>query len=440
MASRLNLARMGAAVLGATTALMLSVALPANAASTHGDSNASGGAGTSATVAPQSDIWGGKVMESFPENGKNQSESAQTALIALKLANGKLAYTYCVELTVSLKNGTMQQTGWDSYPDKSAPFNTNNTKINWILHHSYPVVQDLGALATSAGVSGKLSSTDAITATQAAIWHYSDNATLGLSSADAAVGALYKYLTGSQNVGQAQPAGSDTANGTPTLSLNPTTDLAGNSGDKIGPFTVSTNFSQVELNAELPTGVALTDASGTKIDTSKVANGTKIYFDVPAGTASGYASLTLSTPDTIGELFVGTAGTDNSGGRPQLQTHGQKANCSPTVSTQSLIIAQAPLSATAKVNWVASVASPSTTPTPGTTTAPSTSTSTTPATTSTTPAVVAPTTTDTITTGGGSGSLPFTGVSIIVPAALAVVLIGAGGGFLLLQRRRGKRA
>jgi hypothetical protein len=36
-------------------------------------------------------------------------------------------------------------------------------------------------------------------------------------------------------------------------------------------------------------------------------------------------------------------------------------------------------------------------------------------------------------------SLPFTGVNVLAPVGLAVVLIAAGGTFLLLQRRR-KRA
>jgi TQXA domain-containing protein len=419
MASRLNLARLGAAVLGAATALVLSAALPANADSAPSPSS-------TATVNGD-DIAGTPLNLDYTDgHGKNGTHQVTPVLIGLKLADGTVVHTYCIELNVELNPKVpMKEAGWDAYPDANSLFNKNNTEINWILHHSFPQVSDLSALSRTAGLGDTISKADAIAGTQAAIWHYSDGANLA-GGADADITGLFKYLTGSANAGQAQPTGS---NGTadPKLSIDPTTEMAGAAGDKIGPFTVSTNMTGLELASQVPSGVTLVDGDGNTLDPAKITNGTKVYFKVPAGAASGAGSFTLSSPDTIGELFVGTSTGQSNGG---LQTHGARSNCAPQILTQSLIIAQTSVSATAKANWAAGVVTSSTTPSTGATT-PVTST------TSSTPAVVAPTsTTPAVTNTANSSSLPFTGVSLFAPIALAIVLIGGGGTFLLLQRRK----
>ena len=429
MASRLNLARVGAAVLGASVALVLSAALPASAAGPA--QNESG------LPSAHDDIAGTQItMDYTGANGKPVESVVPPTLIGLRLDNGEVLHTYCLQLTVDLKNDvTLTRVPWNSFPNNASGFNAHNKQINWILHNSYPQITDLTALSKAAGLPDTISSQDAIAGTQAAIWNLTDGATItqqathpGAKIADADINGLFKYLTGSANVGMDQPSGTPTAD--PTLSLSPktTNPLAGQAGGKIGPFTVSTNLTGVELTSSLPNGVTLVDGNGATLDAAKVVNGTKVYFNVPAGQASGEASFTMSSSATIGELFVGTADGQRDGAP---QTQGARSNCSPDKVTQSVIAAETSVAQTVSVQWAAGVVTSTTTTAPTTTTKP-TSTSTTTESTTTAPAVAAPSTTN---TSGGS-SLPFTGVSLIVPIALAVVLIGGGATFLLLQRRK----
>src|SRR5439155_18527204 len=95
---------------------------------------------------------------------------------------------------------------WDSYPDASSSFGKNHTNIYWLLHNSFPFV---GTKALQQKLSIKdLSVAEAIAATQAAAWHFSDdkdldeaNPTPDAPDSKADVLALYHFLTGAQNVG-----------------------------------------------------------------------------------------------------------------------------------------------------------------------------------------------------------------------------------------------
>lgn len=419
MASRLNLPRLGAAVLGASTALLLSVALPANA-----DPAPPSNTPVVGHMDGAADQVGTPVVMDYTDNGRNVERQVPTVLFGLLLKDGTLLHTYCDELTVMLNRAIpMHKTGWGDFPNPDSPFSKNNKQINWILHNSYPQLSSFAALGKAAGLPDTISKADAIAATQAAIWHFSDNG--ALAKADSDITGLYHYLTGAANIGMAEPDGSQNLPANPKLSITPDKAVAGQAGSKIGPFTVNTNIvgtDGLELTSSLPAGVTLTDTKGAVLDPKKIVNGTQFYVNVPAGTPAGSGSFTLSTPATIGMLFVGT---DNGLDNGQPQKFGAHPNCGQQLKTQTQIVAATSVTDSAAFSWSGQAqatggSTPS--PTPGGTPTSSPTTS---------PAAAAAGSH----TGGGS-NLAFTGVSLIAPIGLAIVLIGGGGTFLLLQRRR----
>ncbi|KAA2262183.1 TQXA domain-containing protein [Solihabitans fulvus] len=386
MASRFTPARVGAAILGASVAL-LAAALPAAADGTHA-----------------------KLDGNYDESGyqvqllKAGSEKNPTAsLIGIKIdGTDKGTQTYCVELPQSTQLGYgMDEVPWEKYPSDDSGFKKNSGKINWILHNSYPSVKP-DALGKTVGVD--LSAKEAITATQAAIWHFSDN--VDLDTANPLVGnedsakdvvKLYDFLV-SKAVDLDQP--------TPSLAVDPK-EKAGKAGDLIGPFTVTSTADKVTFSAMLPAGVTLTDKDGkeldkpadkkfaAKVDAPKTAD---FFVKVPADAKPGEADISIHADAQLdkGRLFI---------------------RSSVDKKTQSLIVASpvtVPLDITAHAKW--DVAASTTTPT---TSAPTT--------TDTTPVVAA---------ASNEAPLANTGASIFWPIAIGVVLLVAGGGALFMVRRK----
>lgn len=404
MASRFTLARVGAAVLGASAALMLS-ALPATAA----------GGPTTAHPDPSGDLYQGSVVLT---GGREEP----TTLIALKSSTGPEIFTYCVEIKVS-EGGpttTMVQVNWTDYPDQSAAFNTNKDKINWILHNSFPTLS-AADLSKAAHTPTTLTKQQAVEGTQAAIWHESDSVNLDLNNPKngANVKALYSYLVGNTATLPQPPAN-------PTLAITSPSSTTGTAGSRIGPFVVDTNLQALSLTSQVPQGVTVVavDANGASVSPTQITNGTKIYFRTSSGIAAGSGTFTLQGDAQAGQLFVSQDVADAA-----AKPGGVKQNCKHGGAHQSLIVAQSTSTTkSAGAKWTVATV-PTTTTTPSTTT-PSTTAGSVAAPTTTVPAVV---------NTSGSSPLPYTGVNIIAPVALAVVLIGAGGAFLLIQRRR-KRA
>lgn len=403
MASRLKLARAGAAVVGASVALMVSAAIPAGADPAVGK------------VDSQNYTHGHHVNL----GGKYKDLSA--SLISFELTDGTQLKMYCVEIATPIdKKHQMVERPWDQFPNKKSPFHKNRDKINWILHHGFPVVgaDKLTKVLTDQGatLNDGIDQKEAISATQAAVWHFSDNKNLNKSnplpdqSQDAKddVVALYEYLTGEANVGIGdQP--------TAALEVAPA-ELSGEAGTRIGPFTVNTTGDIDKLTTKLPEGVKVTDVDGVELTADKIKNNAQLYLDVPADAEGGDGTFELTATASIdtGRLFVG----ENYGKRKK---------------TQSLIVATADKSelvASAGGTWTEATTPPSTS-----TEAPPTSTTET-----------APPTTETTTTEAPapqpkaeSGDLAETGASIFTPILIGVVLVGAGIGAVLFQRHR-KRA
>jgi LPXTG-motif cell wall-anchored protein len=262
----------------------------------------------------------------------------------------------------------------------------------------------------------QFSEKETIAATQAAIWHFSDGAELDMNDSRNSqdVKDLYtKFLEQAKD--EAQPK--------PTLEVDPA-EKTGKSGEKIGPFKVTTTASEVKLTANLPEGVTITDAAGNPLAVKKKGDkelavqgtGEKVsefFVNVPAGAKDGEASFQLSAEATlqVGRLFV--AKDKDSVGDDQV--------------AQSLIVAQpsnAKVEKEGKANWKAGAVPPTST----TTTTTTTTTETTTPTTSTTPAAPAP--------GGSTDDLASTGASIMWPLLGGLALLGAGVGALFLVRRK----
>jgi TQXA domain-containing protein len=403
MASRLKLARAGAAIAGASVALMMTAAIPAGAETATGK------------VDPDNYVHGYHV------NVGGENTDINASLISFKLTDGTQLQMYCVEIDTPIdKKHQMVERSWDKYPNPESPFHENRDKINWVLHNGFPVVdaEQLTQVLTEAGVSLKngINKKEAISATQAAVWHYSDGTDLdrsnplpkGPGDAKADVLALYDYLTGDANVGIGdQP--------TPALEVAPT-ELTGTAGGRVGPFTVNTTGDVEKLTTNLPEGVKVTDVDGVEFTAEKIKNGAQLFLDVPAGTAPGEGTFELTATAGVdtGRLFVGD-------------------QYSRTKKTQSLIVATSETSeivASAGGKWTEAAPPTSTTTEAPPTTSTTETVPTTETTTSETPAPQPKNDTD---------DLAETGASIFAPIMIGVVLVGAGVGALLFQRHR-KRA
>ncbi|GAA1265616.1 thioester domain-containing protein [Saccharothrix xinjiangensis] len=418
MASRLTPKRLGAAVLGASIALS-TAALPAFAEAVQ-------------IIPIERKIPG--TEQDNPEFFKHHEEGIEIALegeerdwfdanliplYVVEDGDKTVVKAYCVELPTTLKDGTpLHEVPWDEHPNPQTKFTENADRINWILHNSYP----LRETSVLSGETGRdIDEREAIAATQAAIWHFSDGAALKSGTAatkdedagvDEDVRAVYEYLTGAENVGvEQQPA--------PTLEIEQpgsTTGKAG--GDLIGPFVVKTTADSFVLEADLPQGVTFTDKDGNPL--APADGGFRAEATEPQATEI-FVKVAEGTP--VGEVkFSVKADAELQHGRLFVSVDSDK-------KTQSLVIAKpskVQVEAQAGANWVAGtvVTQPST---------PSQTSSTAPTTTTTAPTT---TTTPVVSGGGDTDELASTGASIFVPLLIGLGLLGAGAAALLVVRRK----
>ena len=342
-----------------------------------------------------------------------------TGLLGFRLSDGTTLGVYCVEIRTTIDyEQPMVEKDWADYPAADSPFTANQARINWILHNGFPVVgtEEL-ASRLGAPLTGGLSTEEAIAGTQAAIWHLSDatdlnreNPVPGQAASGRDVLALYDFLTGPDNVGiGAQPAAS--------LGFEPD-ELSGAAGERIGPFTVRTNGSVEKVTADLPAGVTLVDERGAAPAAAAVKDGTRLFIDVPAGTADGTASVELTATARVetGRLFVG-------------RDYG-RGN-----ATQSLIVAE---SETSQVTATARGAWPGTT-TGGTAENPADDTA------ENTPddtvenAVATEETPAPQAKNDSASDLAETGASLLTPGLVGLALVGLGAIVLTVRRRRPRR-
>lgn len=273
-------------------------------------------------------ITNARADDTYPKLGNYSGENTRAYDILIKNANGPASgpadtylfaiHTegnnsairgYCTEIEVLAKAGkTYAIKDWDAFPGVNK-FKTNpesRPKVAWIVANSYPE-NSLADVAAMAGVEG-LTEKEAITATQAAVWHFTDGWDLtGVkkpngpkfdnSSPEATrIMKLYKYLIGDKNVGIAPSEG-------PTLSAAGP-DKPGKAGELVGPIQIKSNAKTVKITgAPYP----LVTADGKEVDAKTAPTGVDLFLKVPAGAADGKAELKLEVTGGAytGKILVG---------------------------------------------------------------------------------------------------------------------------------------
>ncbi|MCX5382374.1 thioester domain-containing protein [Streptomyces sp. NBC_00083] len=249
-----------------------------------------GQGGASATI---QGLEPGSFADAFiiGDHGKRQKVSA--GLFRMNVDGGGTLRTYCIDIhNPTQHEAKYRETPWSG---TSLANNKDAGKIRWILENSYPQKNDLGQLAAAAGIKGKLNNAEAAAATQAAIWHYSDGATVEVKNK---VGEqLAEWLVSSAQVVEEPKA---------SLTLD-NASVAGKAGSKLGPIIVHTNAGKVTVtpSEELKgAGVKVIDKAGKSL--SAATNSSELYFDVPAGAQPGAGTVRLSatTQVPVGRAFA----------------------------------------------------------------------------------------------------------------------------------------
>jgi TQXA domain-containing protein len=244
------------------------------------------------------DVHGGAVLHTKDAGGRSVDEQLDAGLFEMNVDGGGKLKTYCVDIDNPVQDEARYvETPW---AQTSLGVNRGAGKILWILHHSYPQVDDLSALARAAH-TGALTAQSAAAGTQVAIWRLSDGA--DVDAADPQAERLADWL-GRHARTMAEPRAS--------LGLTPNT-VSGSAGQRVGPVTVSTDAGSVTVQPPADaaqSGVRVTDADGKPVTTAK--NGSKLYFEAPgstgpggpdSGTARMTVQATVSVP--VGRAFAG---------------------------------------------------------------------------------------------------------------------------------------
>ncbi|ADH65617.1 MULTISPECIES: thioester domain-containing protein [Nocardiopsis] len=253
-------------------------------------------------AADPAETYDGAVRGKYIGNAENGAdvrmtgETIGTRLFNLELEDGTVLTTYCIDFETQIRGGAFyNEDDWANYPGKgefAAP-----AKVHWILQNAYPALsaEELGA---AAGVEG-LSQRDALGATQAAIWHFSNGVDLEDEGNSQAVRTVYTYLI--ENAEELP----QTAEPAPALSITPGT-ASGTAGETVGEFLIQTNASSIPVDLQAPEGVQLVDLE-TGETVTEVGNGDTVGFAVPADAEAGQASFSLEASATVatGRLFKG---------------------------------------------------------------------------------------------------------------------------------------
>lgn len=132
--------------------------------------------------------------------------SVGTALFELTLNDGSKIPAYCIDFETTIRsNADYQEGDWSEYPGEGEFATSQPGKVLWILQNSYPELS-VEELSERADLSVPLTEKDALSATQAAIWHFSNGVELKEDGNPEAVWALYNYLIENATEIQQAPA------------------------------------------------------------------------------------------------------------------------------------------------------------------------------------------------------------------------------------------
>ncbi|QVQ51621.1 Cys-Gln thioester bond-forming surface protein [Spiractinospora alimapuensis] len=221
--------------------------------------------------------------------------SITAQIFDLKLDTGETLRTYCIDYDTPIRRTSYIEDDWANYPGRG-DFEAEAGKVHWILQNSYPQVgvEELENRTDAEELTDK----DALSGTQAAIWHYSNGKDLDPKEDQPNVTAVYDYLVeNAQDLPQSD--GEE-----PTLAIDPD-EASGTAGEIVGAFEVSTNRSGVPLDLEGPEGLELVDLDGEPIAT--VDDGDTFGVLVPEDAEPGEATISGSVSESteVGRLFKG---------------------------------------------------------------------------------------------------------------------------------------
>src|SRR5699024_11987013 len=144
---------------------------------------------------------------------------------------------YCIDFETSIRGGAWYlEDDWANYPGKGDFAEPG--KVHWILQNSYPNVgaEELGA---EVGIDN-LDSRDALGATQAAIWHFSNDEVLEERGNNNDLKAVYTYLVNNaEDLSEEEPEHS--------FRITPD-DASGNAGAVDGELLDDSNYTCVMID------------------------------------------------------------------------------------------------------------------------------------------------------------------------------------------------
>ncbi|MGW0362567.1 thioester domain-containing protein [Streptomyces sp. NPDC002990] len=225
-------------------------------------------------------------------SGDGSIRHIPAGLYEMRVDGGGMLQTYGVGVAGNAQpQARYTESGWNG---SALARNGEAGRIRWVLEHSYPQLNDLAGLAEAAG-AGALTAESAAAGTQVAIWRLADGARV--EAADPSAEKLADYLQREAKRLPEPPA---------SLALDPG-DVSGPVGTRLGPVTVRTGAQSVSVipdAAAVAMGVRVVDAEGRPLDT--VGDGSRLYFEVPAGTPDGVASVTVhgATRVPVGRVFT----------------------------------------------------------------------------------------------------------------------------------------
>ena len=302
---------------------------------------------------------------------------------------------YCIDLHTPIPKDTeLDEIEW------ATSGVANLDKVEVILAHYHP---------NGTGPEGyEIEGSDAqmAAATQAAIWHYTDDYQLDLGdSNDPKIVSNYQKILGAVDSGEFDGFGEPTV----SLSITPPETTDGVAGNLVGPYLVNTSAETASL--EPSEGVGLVNEDGSPF-TDAVVDGTQVWLS-SGSEGAGTLSATASAEVGAGRVFfsegvqrlilASTVTTDAEAEAMATFTPGQTSSSAPTTS--------------------------STTSSTTSTTVPITGQTTVVDATTTTTVPVVPAT-------NSGGGLPVTGAQSLVLVGIALVLVVVGAGFGIVSRRK----
>lgn len=225
--------------------------------------------------------------------------------ILYRVTNGEHTYrVYCIENRQSSPAGAkLKVADWDSFIGENNLKNdkTAREKVSWIAVNSYPNLR-IEELRTKTGIAD-LSEAEAVTGTQSAIWHFSDNFALdrlteGSAKSAENVKKLYDYYLGSANTGLTVEA--------PSLEIE--VPQSATAGQAVGPIRFDSNAATVSV--EEPR-YRLVDAAGSNVELAAVPANTDLFLNIPADARAGSLELKAKAGVTgfSGQILVSAPGS-----------------------------------------------------------------------------------------------------------------------------------